>query len=592
MVKRRYIALAIILTIFLFISSDLFGKNTAPPLLLSFNVEYAKDFRSLESIALKEPATYFVTGEIARLFPGAISKLSEMGTIGYYHRSPRSYIEFSAEKVRWDLETSGSAIKSATGKTPLWFRTSSLEVNDKILTIARDLGFLNDSSEFENLTSQSILKEFPVSVNETGRVRFSDFTLFSIYGLSGMMALDILKENYINRLETGRPLALLLHPEIIEKYSEVLQQLITFVKKHGGRCLSYDQYLQKIHKDSPIGSIGVRLDPSLGIQDYKVIINDLVETKVADVFVLVRGKNGRVYFGDKFIKHGSIEANFKKLVIGLHDKGIKVHAWIPVLQNTASARNHPEQAMVDRYGNTSEVWVSPSHAQTVNKLNKIISELLTSFPFTGIHLDQLAYPSLDYDYSNESLTKLKQDTGISVTKKVAASTLLRKYYSEWVSWRSSQIAMMIESASKAITKADRDVQLSASLSSEVLNNYRTMEQSGQSTIFATKKVKMVAITPSDNVDPFKSIPVSHIIPLGRFKFGNQPLVLVLPFTEEIGMAGWPTYKLLIKLSIVSQGANGVVLSSYHDLFKPSEPNSKRLENIRLLFEVLLQPKQR
>lgn len=592
MVKRCYLSFAIILTIFLFISSELFGKEIAPPLLLTFNVEYAKDVQALERIALKEPATYFVTGEIARIFPGTISKLSEKGTIGYYHSSPRTYIEPESEKVRWEIEASARAIMSASGKIPFWFRTSPLEVNDKILTIARDLGILNDSSEFENLTSQSILKEFPMSVNETGRVRFSDFNLFSVYGLNGTMALDILKENYIHRLKTGRPLVILLHPEIIEKYSEVLQQLITFVKKRGGRCLSFDQYLQQIHTYSPLGSIGVRIDPSLGIQDHEGMIKDLVEAKVADVFLLVRGRDGRAYFDEKFVKHGSIEANFKKLVLGLHDKGIKVHAWIPVLQNAAAARNHPDQAMVDRYGNTSEFWVSPSHPQTVSKLDKIISDLLTNFPFTGIHLDQLVYPSLDYDYSNESLAELKQDTGISATKKVAASTLLTKYYSEWISWRSSQIAMMIESASIAIAKAGRDVQLSASLSAEALNDYRIMEQSGQSASFGTKKMDMVAITPRDNVAPFETIPVSHIISLGRFKFGNQPLLIVLPFTEETSMPGWPTYKLLKKLSIVSQGAHAVVLSSYHDLFKPGESNSKRRENINLLFEVLLQPKQR
>lgn len=592
MFKRCFLSLVMILTTFLFTSSYLFGQETAPPLLLSFNVEYAKDIQSLESIALKEPATYFVTGEIARLFPGNIKKLSEMGTVGYYHSSLKTYVKLTPEKMRWELEASARAIMLAAGKTPSWFRTSPLEVNDRILTIARDLEFINDSSEFENLTSQSILKEFPVSVNETGRVVFSDVNLFSVYGLDGMMALDILKENYLNRLETGRPLVVLLHPGIIEKYSEVLHQLIAFVKKQGGRCLSFDQYLKQIHTYSPMGKIGVQIDPRLGIQNWEQIINDLVEAKVSDVFILVRGKNGHIYFSKKFIKHGSIEANFKKLVTGLHDKGIKVHAWIPVLQNSATASNHPEQSMVDRYGNRSPDWVSPSHPQTINKLNKLISDLLTHFPFTGIYLDQLVYPSLDYDYSSESLSKLKQDTGISINERVAASILLTNYYREWVSWRSTQIAKIIASVSFAITKADRDVQLSVSLSAEVLNHYRTMEESGQSSIFGIKKMDMVAITPGDNVDPFETFPVSHIISLSHFKFGNQPILIVIPFTEEISMPGWPNYNLLKKINLVSRGAAGVVLSSYHDLFKPNDANAKRLENISLLFEVLLQTKNR
>lgn len=226
----------LILSIVLFLPANIFCKEAAPPLLLSLDVERDDDVQALETLAIKEPATYFVTGEFAQKFPKTIKALSLSGTVGSHSHSHPNLTKLTLEEVRQDLRTSSQAIAAATGHAPVWFRAPYLEINEQVLTIARELGFLHDSSEPERWVQQQILSEFPISINYTGRVLLSDYDFFSAYGLDDMMTLDMLKENYLSRFETGRPFVFLLHPSIIVEHKEVLHQFITFVKEQGGSC--------------------------------------------------------------------------------------------------------------------------------------------------------------------------------------------------------------------------------------------------------------------------------------------------------------------------------------------------------------------
>jgi peptidoglycan/xylan/chitin deacetylase (PgdA/CDA1 family) len=260
---------------FLFlVPSNLYCNESAPPLLLSLDVERDSDVEALEKIGLKEPATYFVTGEFAGKFPQIINDLSKTGTIGSHSHSHPNLTELSLEDVRKDLQTSSKAIEYSTGYAPVWFRAPFLEVNDNVLAVDRDLGFLYDSSEPERWVQQQILNEFPIYINDTGRILFSDYDFFSSYALDDIMALELLKENYLFRLNTGRPFVFLLHPSIISEHIEVLHQFIGFVKDQGGSCLSFDQYLKNIQEKPLANNIGVRIDLSLGDLDIDHTIKE------------------------------------------------------------------------------------------------------------------------------------------------------------------------------------------------------------------------------------------------------------------------------------------------------------------------------
>lgn len=580
---------ALILTVLLLMPSNLLGRESAPPLLLSFDVELDNHVQALEKLNLKDPATYFVTGQFAGKFPKTTRELSKVGTVGSHSFSHPNLTELSLEEIRKDLQESSQAIESATGHAPIWFRAPYLAVNEEVLTVARDLGFLYDSSEPERWLQQKVLREFPISINDTNRILFSDYDFFSSFGFDDMMALDLLKENYLSRYETGRPFVFLLHPSIIAEHSDVLHQFIAFVKDQGGQCLSFDQYLEQILADSPVDNVGVRIDLSLGTLDINSTISNLVEAQVTDAFVLARDKTGQVYYDKENAKDGSIETQFSQLVRGLHKAGIQVHASIPVLHNAALVKQFPDQAMADGRGKASQSWVSPSHPQTIGKTKQIVSELLTNFPIVGIHLDELAYPNLQFDYSQEALKRFKLDTGIQVDNKVAANVLPNKHYVEWVAWRSAQISGIIETVATVISEADREIVLSATLDAKSLTNFRSMEQSGQDYRFLARDLDMIIVIPTDDSDTELSHSLSRLISLSRFKIGHKSLLISLPIDLETTVSKNGVEQLRNQLNTVRRGANGVVLSPYRTLFAEKPRGSDRLDNIRSLIDSVRQP---
>ncbi len=532
MIKCRALLHIFMLSCLFLNPANLFCGVSPPPLLLSLDVERDSDVQALETLRITVPATYFVTGEFAHNFPKVTGGLAQSGTIGSHSHSHPNLTELTLEEVRRDLAASADAIKTATGHAPVWFRAPFLEINEKVLSVAHDLGFRYDSSESERWVQQQVLSEFPISINDTGRVLFSDYDFFSAYGLDDMMTLDMLKDNYLSRFQTGRPFVFLLHPSIIVEHKEVLHQFIRFVEEQGGSCLSFDQYLEQIQAESTENRIGVRIDLSLGRLDLKRTLDDLVKAQVTDVFISCRDKNGRIYYSKGDAKGGSIEEHFSQLVYGLQNAGIRVHGWIPVLLDATSATKFPDQAMVDGSGQPSKNWVSPSHPQTINNLRLLVSELLATFPLAGIHLDKLTYPDLNFDYSLEALKKFKLDTGIMFENKAAASVLPTQHYNDWITWRSAQLSEIVESVASVASRTNRDILLSAALKAGSLINFRTMELSGQDYRVLADHLDMIVAVSHGRSSVGKTSFLPRLISMSRFKIGKKNLLIGLPVLGE------------------------------------------------------------
>jgi len=482
--------------------------------------------------------------------------------------------------VRQDLRTSSQAIAAATGHSPVWFRAPYLEINEQVLTIARELGFLHDSSEPERWVQQQILNEFPISINDTGRVLLSDYDFFTAYGLDDMMTLDMLKENYLSRYETGRPFVFLLHPSIIVEHKEVLHQFIAFVKTQGGSCLSFDQYLQRIVAEPSAKSIGVRIDLSLGPLDVKRTISDMVDAQVTDVFIKAQDKTGHIYFDRGLTESDTVAANFKQLTKGMHNAGISVHAWISVLHNSTSAQKNPSQAMVDGRGQPSKNWVSPSHPQNINNIEQLVTDLLSDQSIDGIHLDELAYPALNVDYSPDALKSFKLDTGIAVDNQISASFLPAKHYNAWVTWRSSQLHRIVESVASTAARTNRKVIVSAALQGDSLTNFKNMEVTGQNYHVLAKDLDLIIAVPPDDSAKKSYLSLSRLISMSRFKIGNTPLMIGLPFFAETTTSEKVIEQLTSQLDAVRQGADGFMLSPYRSIFQHDLPDSGRKEHLR------------
>ena len=282
--KAQVSLLSSLFFVLLLLSSVGQASTSVPPLLLSLDVERPGDVEALATINLEDPATYFITGQFALDHPELVGKLAQNGTIGSHSHTHQRLTEMDADGIRRDLLDSIKALESATGKAPIWFRSPFLEINDEILTIAADLGFRYDSSEAERWVNQGLLEEFPISMNTTSRILFSDYDIFISYSLDDQMTLELLKQNYLDRFGTGRPFVFLLHPSIIAEKADLLHQFIDFVKSEGGTLMSFDSYLERF-QPSHDPMIGVTLDYSVMALDSDQVAKDLETLGVTDVFV-------------------------------------------------------------------------------------------------------------------------------------------------------------------------------------------------------------------------------------------------------------------------------------------------------------------
>lgn len=561
------------------------GAESTAPLLLSLDVEKESDVESLKKINLQEPATYFVTGAFALQFPEVVAELAKQGTIGSHSHSHPYLTQLSHQEVRADLLASVEAIQSATGQAPVWFRAPYLDLNDAVLTVAHAIGFRHDSSEPERWAQQHVLSEFPISINATGRILFSDYDIFHTFSLDRDMALNMLKENYLNRLRTGRPFVLLLHPDIIVHYTEVLHKFIAFVKQQGGNCLSFDQYRQQLLAESAV-RIGVRIDLSTSKIDPQRTISELQSAHVTDVFLLVRDRTGKTYYRTDSSQKETTKLLLSKLIHGLSNAGIRVHAWLPVLRNAESLKQAPERAMLDANSQRSTEWLSPSHPQTINDTEQTIIELLTTHPFDGIHLDDIAYPSLEYDFSKRAIRKLIEEAGLPIEGKNAAKTLPEDHYNEWIQWRSAQISNIVKTARRAIDKARPEALLSAALDPVALVDFQGMENSGQDYGLLAKDLDIIITTPPADASP----PPSQIISLSRFMIGNTALFVGLPDTSEGNGASIAADQLnTTDLTTIRHGADGIVFSVSPFLPDQSELKQKQHAEFINAINVLRQP---
>lgn len=580
--KIQVSLLTSLLFVLLVLCSVGWASTSVPPLLLSLDVEKPGDVQALATINLQDPATYFVTGQFALDHPGLVGELSQKGTIGSHSHTHQRLTEMDADGIRQDLLSSIKALESATGEAPIWFRSPFLEINDEILTIAADLGFRYDSSEAERWVKQGLLEEFPISMNTTSRILFSDYDIFISYSLDDQMTLELLKQNYLDRFGTGRPFVFLLHPSIIAEKADLLHRFIDFVKSEGGELLSFDAYLERF-QPSPDPMIGISLGHGVMELDRDRVVMDLKNIGVTDVFVETRNGSRSPVGGD----NGDFEhlQPMVPLLERLQGESIRVHARLPVLDDPAAATSVPERAMADGNGASSAVWLSPSHPSLRERLQRQTRQLLDMLPLSGIHLDSLAYPGLSFDFSAAALETFEKDTGITVPKENAAMAIPEQYYNEWVGWRGEQITGLAEAVAEVVAEADREIVLSASLSTEALMDYRHMESSGQDYRQLAGYLDLIVSTSTVNTWMDQSYSTTRIATVAKAMIGSRPLALSITDFADDNVAEAELSSLIEHLSRARIGTHGLMLPPYRALADNELLGSNDFKMLRHVLDV-------
>lgn len=579
----RLLSIVVFLPILLVATSLPQVSVAAPPLLLSLDVEQSGDVDALAKINLQDPATYFVTGEFAATFPSLVRDMAQKGTVGSHSYAHQHLIEMAPEAVFQDLLNSVKAIESATGQPPIWFRAPFLEINDEIMEIAAELGFRYDSSEPERWVSQGVLEEFPISINATSRILFSDYDIFHSYALDDQMTLELLKQNYLDRFGTGRPFVFLLHPSIIAQKADLLHIFIDFVKLQGGQLMSFDTYLQQ-RRGADDWRIGIHLDPGSTETDPEALISDLQTLGVTDVFVRTHDDSGISYLEADTNDVGTRQ-RLISLVDSLQQQSIRAHAWLSALHNPNLAAAQPQLAMAEDNGTTSKFWLSPSQQLTRVTLQNNIKDLLSVLPVSGVHIDHLAYPGFSYDYSTAALNKFAQDTGIEVPHQKASTIIPEYYYNEWVDWRMEQIAELAQAALQVVESAEGEILLSGSMGTDSLMSYRQMELAGQDYRRLADHLGLIVSTSDVATWRDQSYTVPGITTVSASMIGDRPLMIgISDLTDGEGDTA-DLEVLRGELALARNQGAGLILPPYHTLAADQQTRPQKIETLRHLLSL-------
>lgn len=106
-------------------------------------------------------------------------------------------------------------------------------------------------------------------------------------------------------------------------------------------------------------------------------------------------------------------------------------------------------------------WMDPAHPQVKQFMENLFAEIAARYPeLDGIETDRIRYPSADFSYSNISRQRYQQQT--------AGSDPLQIYpghseWSQWVSWRESQINQIAKRIYRAVKALQPDLLVSAAV---------------------------------------------------------------------------------------------------------------------------------
>ncbi len=470
-IMRRILAIASVFVLWLNLLQP--TALFASPVLLTFDVEAPTDEDALKKLNPDVPATYFVTGEFAEKHKELVAALSKGdNTVGSHSCHHPHFKSLDSIAVLADLSASKKILESITGKPLAWFRAPYLEYDERTLHTLMALGFQGDSSDKEPWSDQAMIDELPVSGREDGSLIASDYDMLETYHFSKSSYEATLRKFYQEKASSGQPLVVLIHPSVSAKYPDDLRRFITYVKKKRGKFFSIDSYCAKLQQQRP-HHFAVWADFSDGVGDPESIASGLLGAGATDVFIkvpeMISSRSNGLHDGREM---------FGNIVSIMQSKGLKVHLWLSPLASQTLLAQHPEWAMTEKNNDRSTLWMSPAHPEFSSYTAKSVKELIRKYHPDGICLDNLSYPSSEYDYSPQMIKAFAKHNHIDHTPTL--TELMNHYYTEWCNWRAQVISSFAGKIGETVRREGKGaVAFSATIASNSAINYRTAETSGQ-----------------------------------------------------------------------------------------------------------------
>ncbi|MBQ2662058.1 MAG: family 10 glycosylhydrolase [Clostridia bacterium] len=163
---------------------------------------------------------------------------------------------------------------------------------------------------------------------------------------------------------------------------------------------------------------------SKGTNGANIVAERCKEYGVTDIYLLVKGNGGKVCYNRGVVPLGRENTSrdvLQEMITAGHKYGIRVHAWISVLNDEAYAANHIEETLYHyKRGYTSREtgndWATmdPTLPNFADYTQRLLAELVTNYDVDGIHFDYIRYNHIAYGWSEANIIQMEDEYGINV----------------------------------------------------------------------------------------------------------------------------------------------------------------------------------
>ncbi len=131
----------------------------------------------------------------------------------------------------------------------------------------------------------------------------------------------------------------------------------------------------------------------LGADGAEIMMSRCAAEGITDVYLLVKGTGGRLGYLKTQYKNLLTRASrdvLQETIDAAHKRGIRVHAWICVVEDETYKSNHPEAGMWHYIRARDNNFITPYDAGYREYIGNVAKEL-AQYDIDGIHLDYIRY---------------------------------------------------------------------------------------------------------------------------------------------------------------------------------------------------------
>lgn len=329
-------------------------------------------------------------------------------------------------------------------------------------------------------------------------------------------------------------------------------------------------------------------------RDIERIFENIAAARFTDIFFQVRGE-GTLFCKSSYepwawelsgrgVAGVGVDPGWDPLAVAVreaHKRGIRIHAWVntmpgwgqkdaPPKSSGQHAARHPEWFMVDPTGYRMKATgfyacLDPGIPAVRSHLSLLMADIVRRYEVDGVHLDYIRYPlkdevKRDYSYNPEPLAAFKKQTGKTPAQAPE----------QWAEFRKKQITETV----RMIREATRAVNPKVELSAAVLADNTARASAAQEPEVWLNMGIVDAVSPMAYVRNDTQAFLRHMDTFTRQMNPKTTWVGIWPRTLN---GGWLDQ---VRMA-VGQGAGGVAIFSYEELYPKHQPSQRVAELLRV-----------